>query len=138
MSIFKCPVDVLNILESIRLNFFNGVANSDRKLALIGWNKILAFKKNRGLGVSSFFAINRAFLFKWIWRFIYQDFSLLVHFIQSMYGRKGGLENSYSLPKRNSPWLDIIREVRRISLKGIDLLCFVKTKVGNGETSSFW
>ena len=36
MSIFKCPMDVLNSLESIRQNFFNGVTNLDNRLALIG------------------------------------------------------------------------------------------------------
>nr|GFC16457.1 RNA-directed DNA polymerase, eukaryota [Tanacetum cinerariifolium] len=35
MSIFKCPMSVLKLLESTRHNFFNGVTNSDRRLALI-------------------------------------------------------------------------------------------------------
>ncbi|GKA04200.1 RNA-directed DNA polymerase, eukaryota [Tanacetum coccineum] len=49
MSIFKCPMGVLNLLESIRPNFFNGVANSDKRLAMIGWKKVLASKKMEGL-----------------------------------------------------------------------------------------
>nr|GEV73961.1 RNA-directed DNA polymerase, eukaryota [Tanacetum cinerariifolium] len=53
MSIFKYPMGVLNLLESIRQNFFNGVANSDKRLAMIGWKKVLASKKNGGLGVSN-------------------------------------------------------------------------------------
>ncbi|GKD79600.1 RNA-directed DNA polymerase, eukaryota, partial [Tanacetum coccineum] len=65
MSIFKCPMGVLKILKSIRRNLFNGVANSDRNLSLIGWKNILASKKNGELGVLSFFALNRALLFKW-------------------------------------------------------------------------
>ncbi|GJR14561.1 RNA-directed DNA polymerase, eukaryota [Tanacetum coccineum] len=65
MSIFKCPMGVLKILKSIRRNLFNGVANSDRNLSLIGWKNILASKKNGGLGVLSFFALNCALLFKW-------------------------------------------------------------------------
>ncbi|GKB86217.1 RNA-directed DNA polymerase, eukaryota, partial [Tanacetum coccineum] len=112
MSIFKCPMDVLKLLESIRQNFFNGVSNSDRRLALIGWDKIMAFKKNDGLGVSSFFALNRALIFKWIWRFISNGFFLWARFIQAIYGSKGALDYSHDIPLRNSPWLDIIREVR--------------------------
>ncbi|GJV31815.1 hypothetical protein Tco_1392215 [Tanacetum coccineum] len=42
MSSSKCPMGVISNLESIRHNFFNGVTNSDRKLALIGWQKVLA------------------------------------------------------------------------------------------------
>ncbi|GKE24983.1 hypothetical protein Tco_1436495 [Tanacetum coccineum] len=82
MSIFKCPMGVLNLLESIRQNFFNGVANSDKILALIGWKKVFASMKNGGLGVSSFFALNRALLFKWIWRFISHGPSLWSHLLR--------------------------------------------------------
>nr|GFB25252.1 RNA-directed DNA polymerase, eukaryota [Tanacetum cinerariifolium] len=68
--ISKVPIGVLNHLESIRRNFFYGVDGSDRKLAWIGWNMVLTSKRNGGLGVSSFFAYNRALLFKWVWRFL--------------------------------------------------------------------
>ncbi|GJY52216.1 reverse transcriptase domain-containing protein [Tanacetum coccineum] len=50
MSIFKVPIGVLNKLESIRRNFFNGVDGSVRKTTWIRWNKVLASKKKRGLG----------------------------------------------------------------------------------------
>ncbi|GJS09155.1 hypothetical protein Tco_0365951 [Tanacetum coccineum] len=98
-------VGVLKLLESIRRNFFNGVANSDKKLTLIGWKNILASKKNGGLG--------------------------------AIYGTKGALDISISLPSRCSPWLNILRKFRRLSQKGTDLFSFVK-KVGNGEGTSFW
>ncbi|GJY61617.1 RNA-directed DNA polymerase, eukaryota, reverse transcriptase zinc-binding domain protein, partial [Tanacetum coccineum] len=48
MSIFKVPMSILNKMEATRRNFFNGVENSDRRLSLISWKKILAFKKNGG------------------------------------------------------------------------------------------
>ncbi|GKA64624.1 hypothetical protein Tco_0764331 [Tanacetum coccineum] len=51
---------------------------------------------------------------------------------------KGALDNSHNIPKRNSHWLDIIREVKRLSYKGIDLSSFMKKKVSNGECTSFW
>nr|GEX19500.1 ribonuclease H-like domain-containing protein [Tanacetum cinerariifolium] len=35
-------------------------------------------------------------------------------------------------------WIDIVREVRKLSIKGIDLLSLIKKKVGNGEATSFW
>ncbi|GKD17631.1 RNA-directed DNA polymerase, eukaryota [Tanacetum coccineum] len=58
MSIFKVPSGVLKLLESIRISLFNGVDESERKMALISWNKVLAFKKYGGLRVSSFYALN--------------------------------------------------------------------------------
>ncbi|GJZ09593.1 RNA-directed DNA polymerase, eukaryota [Tanacetum coccineum] len=54
MSIFKCPMRVLKSLESIRRNFFNGVTNSERKLALIGWKKVMASKKMENLAFQVF------------------------------------------------------------------------------------
>ncbi|GJY08314.1 RNA-directed DNA polymerase, eukaryota, reverse transcriptase zinc-binding domain protein, partial [Tanacetum coccineum] len=100
-------------------------------------DKVLASKKYGGLGVSSFFAFNRALLFKWIWRFLRQGSSLWVRFIKAIYGDKGTIDSFDSISRR-SPWLDIIRESLTLTKKGIDLLDFVRKKVGNGEDSLFW
>nr|GEY93703.1 hypothetical protein [Tanacetum cinerariifolium] len=70
MSIYKVPLGVLNNMESIRRKFFNGIDKDEKKMSMIGWNKILASKKKGVLGVSSFFALNRALLLKWIWSII--------------------------------------------------------------------
>ncbi|GJX95271.1 RNA-directed DNA polymerase, eukaryota, reverse transcriptase zinc-binding domain protein [Tanacetum coccineum] len=51
------PKGVLSKMESIRRNFFNGVENAEKKMSLIGWNKILASKKSGGLGVSTIYGI---------------------------------------------------------------------------------
>ncbi|GJU81317.1 hypothetical protein Tco_1283682 [Tanacetum coccineum] len=109
-------------MESIRRNFFNGVENAEKKMLLIGWNKILASKKNGGLG---------ALLFKWIWQFLANGASLWSRFISAIYGIRGSLDNSSSYSRR-SPWLDIVNEVRKLASKGIDLLLLVKKKGRNG------
>ncbi|GJY56817.1 hypothetical protein Tco_0455932 [Tanacetum coccineum] len=49
MSSFKVPKGVLSKMESIRMNFFNGVENAEKKMYLISWNKFLASKQNGGL-----------------------------------------------------------------------------------------
>nr|GEY81853.1 RNA-directed DNA polymerase, eukaryota [Tanacetum cinerariifolium] len=51
MSSFKVRINVLNILESIRRKFFNGIEGNERKLAFISWDTVLASKKYGGLGV---------------------------------------------------------------------------------------
>nr|GEV85076.1 hypothetical protein [Tanacetum cinerariifolium] len=101
--------------------------------------------KLMGIGISqdvvasaaSFFAMNRALLFKWVWRFIANGSSLWSRFITAIHGIHGALDCPLSFFKR-SPWIDIVREVRKLSIKGIDLLSLIKKKVGNGETTSFW
>nr|GEY59888.1 RNA-directed DNA polymerase, eukaryota [Tanacetum cinerariifolium] len=86
MSIFKVPKGILKSMEAIRSNFFNGIDYTVKKITWAAWDKILASKKNGGLGVSSFHALNRALLLKWVWRFISQDGSLWFHIIQALYG----------------------------------------------------
>ncbi|GJR71570.1 RNA-directed DNA polymerase, eukaryota [Tanacetum coccineum] len=125
MSSFKVPISVLKKIESIRRNFFNGVDNAEKKMSLISWKKVLASKKNGGLGVSSFFAMNHALLFKWVWRFIANGSSLWSHFTTTIHGIHGALDCPLSFSKC-SPWIDIVREVRKLSIKGIDLLSLIK------------
>ncbi|GJZ10167.1 RNA-directed DNA polymerase, eukaryota [Tanacetum coccineum] len=84
MSIFKVPKGVLNDMEAIRSKFFNGMDPSSKKITWAAWPKVLASKKNGGLGVSSFHALNRALLLKWVWRFISQDGSLWCRVIKAL------------------------------------------------------
>lgn len=137
MSIFKVPMGVLKNMESIRIIFFNGDGSSNRKMAWVCWDKVLASKKKGGLGVSSFFALNRALLFKWVWRFISQGSSLWSRFIKAIHGVRGALDCS-NLSSRASPWLDIIRELNSLKSKGVDLMTLVRKKVGNGVDTLFW
>ncbi|GKD27399.1 hypothetical protein Tco_1233613 [Tanacetum coccineum] len=81
------------------------------------WNKVLASKKNGGLGVSSLFAL----LFKWVWRFITQGSSLWARFIKAIHDVRGTLSSSSASSKR-SLWLDIIREMDSLKNKEIDLM----------------
>ncbi|GKF72831.1 hypothetical protein Tco_0208945, partial [Tanacetum coccineum] len=76
MQQLKVSKGVLKTMESIRSKFFNGVDSSDRKISWVAWDNVLASKLNGGLGVSSFFPLNRALLLKWVWRFISGDGSL--------------------------------------------------------------
>nr|GEU74675.1 RNA-directed DNA polymerase, eukaryota, reverse transcriptase zinc-binding domain protein [Tanacetum cinerariifolium] len=110
-STFVSPISFLGVkvggLMSKRSSWDEVI---DRKLALVDWQEVLAFKKNGGLGVSSFFAF-RALLFKWIWRFIYQDTSLWFRVIQAMYGKKG---------------IDLFSFVKK-KLAMVRILCFRKS-----------
>ncbi|GJZ15979.1 RNA-directed DNA polymerase, eukaryota, reverse transcriptase zinc-binding domain protein [Tanacetum coccineum] len=121
-----------------RLTLIKFVLNgSKRKLEMISWNKALALKKYGGLGILSFFAFNRALLFKWILRFFSQSSSLWARFIKAIYGERGAIDSFESIARR-SPWLNIVRETKSLKNKGIDLLAFVCKKVGNGEDTFFW
>ncbi|GJR29260.1 RNA-directed DNA polymerase, eukaryota [Tanacetum coccineum] len=98
---------------------------------------LLVGSRKRRSGVSSFFALNRALLFKWVWRFVSQESSLWSRFIKSIYGGSGFLDRT--IPTlRQSIWLDILKEVANLKNKGIDLMSYCRKKVGNGADTIFW
>ncbi|GJT21453.1 RNA-directed DNA polymerase, eukaryota [Tanacetum coccineum] len=134
MSIFKVPKGVLKTMESIRSKFFNGVDSSDRKISWVAWDNVLASKLNGGLGVSSFFALNRALLLKWVWRFISGDGSLWCKVIQAIYG------SQFDLHVTNQPsiWCSILREVKSLKDSGFDFSSHCKKRIGDGSCTSFW
>ncbi|GKB99789.1 RNA-directed DNA polymerase, eukaryota, nucleotide-binding alpha-beta plait domain protein [Tanacetum coccineum] len=80
----------------------------EKKISWIAWDKVLASKKKGGLGVSSYFALNRALLLKWVWRFVSQDDSLWFRVIQAVHGDK---IDSHSV-RKVSIWSSILKEVQ--------------------------
>ncbi|GKA96677.1 RNA-directed DNA polymerase, eukaryota [Tanacetum coccineum] len=114
-------------MESIRRKFFNGIHGDEKKVTWVKWSKVLAAKKHGGLGVSSYYALNRALLFKWVWRFISQDNSLWFHFVSSMHVSQIQKLSSYN----SSIWNAIIREVRVLKSLGVDLISHCKKRVVN-------
>ncbi|GJW49663.1 RNA-directed DNA polymerase, eukaryota [Tanacetum coccineum] len=137
MSLFKVPSQVLKKMEAIRSHFFNGAEAHENKMCWVKWNRVLASKEKGGLGVSSYFALNRALMIKWTWRFRNDGNSLWSKFIRAMYGSDGKLRKHVN---RSHPsiWLDIVNEVHNLKNKNLDILSLMKKKIGNGSDTSFW
>nr|GFC22829.1 RNA-directed DNA polymerase, eukaryota, reverse transcriptase zinc-binding domain protein [Tanacetum cinerariifolium] len=123
LSKWKVPKGVLKTMESIRNSFFNGADPSNKKITWAAWNKVLAAKKNGGLGVSSFHALNRALLLKWVWRFVSQDGSLWYQVIQAIHGPS--IESHTSQVSSN--WCSILRELEVLKSKGFNFLSKVQS-----------
>nr|GEW89276.1 RNA-directed DNA polymerase, eukaryota [Tanacetum cinerariifolium] len=96
-SIFKVPQGVLEHLESHRSSFLRGVVLDDRKEIWFSWDIVVASKEVRGLGMSSVFAMNRALIFKWVWRFKYQREALWVSVVKSIHRPCGNLDRDIFL-----------------------------------------
>ncbi|GJV22037.1 hypothetical protein Tco_1371057 [Tanacetum coccineum] len=81
--------------------------------------------------------MNRALMFKWVWRFKSDNTSLWANFIKAMHGKDDLLGKSIKslFP---SIWLDIIRDLANLKNQGIDLLGLFMKKIGNGLDTSFW
>nr|GEV89717.1 RNA-directed DNA polymerase, eukaryota, reverse transcriptase zinc-binding domain protein [Tanacetum cinerariifolium] len=93
MSIFKVPMKVLHRMEPIRSHLFNGMDLGSKKSIWVKWNNVLASKEKGGLGVSSLYALNRARMFKWIWRFTTHKSSLWARVIKAIHG-DGGFQDA--------------------------------------------
>ncbi|GJR51854.1 RNA-directed DNA polymerase, eukaryota [Tanacetum coccineum] len=137
LSLFKAPSGILKTLESIRRNFFNGLDGSSKKISWVNWNKVIAPKDKGGLGVSSLYALNRSLLFKWIWRFLTQGSSLWARVIKAIHGEDGNI-GSKCKGGSKSCWSSIVSEVKTLENKGIDLMQFLKIKIGNGDSIRLW
>ncbi|GJT19431.1 RNA-directed DNA polymerase, eukaryota, reverse transcriptase zinc-binding domain protein [Tanacetum coccineum] len=131
------PMKILQRMESIRSHFFNGSDPLDKKPTWVKWTNVLASKDTGGLGISSLYALNRALMFKWVWRFLSQNSSLWANVIKSIHGDHGKIgkqvKASYS-----SIWLDIVKEVDLLKKRGLNLLSFIHKKLGNGSNTLFW
>nr|GEU79406.1 hypothetical protein [Tanacetum cinerariifolium] len=134
MSLYKAPSGVLKSMEAIRSRFFNGADSSKKKITWVAWDKVLASKNNGGLGVSSFYALNRALLLKWVRRFVSQGGSLWCRVIQVIYG------SSIDLHPNNlaSNWCLIVRELNLIKDNGFDFISHCKKRIRDGSRTSFW
>nr|GEW55415.1 RNA-directed DNA polymerase, eukaryota, reverse transcriptase zinc-binding domain protein [Tanacetum cinerariifolium] len=70
MSIYLMPVSIRKKLESFRNKCFIGGDLDDKKMTWVKWERILASKKDGGIGISSIFELNIGLVFKWIWRIL--------------------------------------------------------------------
>ncbi|GJU61200.1 RNA-directed DNA polymerase, eukaryota, reverse transcriptase zinc-binding domain protein [Tanacetum coccineum] len=137
MSIFKVPMKVLHRMESIRCHFCNGIELNSKKAIWVKWNMVLAAKDRGGLGVSSLYALNRALMFKWVWRFSSQKDSLWARVIKAIHGIDGKIGGDANFGYK-SIWSTLIQEMESLKKKDIDLFSYMQKKLGNGVDTSFW
>ncbi|GJW02620.1 RNA-directed DNA polymerase, eukaryota, reverse transcriptase zinc-binding domain protein [Tanacetum coccineum] len=138
MSMFKVPEGILSHLEKLRNNFFLGADPDKRKITWVSWKKVLAHKNQGGLGVNSFYALNLALMFKWIWRFLTASSCLWISVIKSIHGNSGGLENLPSYCGPISTWSRSVNATNKLKEKGVDLMKYCKLVIGNGNATRFW
>ncbi|GJT78029.1 RNA-directed DNA polymerase, eukaryota, reverse transcriptase zinc-binding domain protein [Tanacetum coccineum] len=130
-------IGVLQRMESIRAHFYDGVELGSKKPIWVKWKNVLASKHKGGLRVSSLFALNRALMFKWVWRFFSQSFSLWARVVKAIHGGDGKIGKK-AKSTFSSLWLDIVHEVELLKDRCIDLISFIHKKLGNGADTLFW
>nr|GEU51803.1 RNA-directed DNA polymerase, eukaryota, reverse transcriptase zinc-binding domain protein [Tanacetum cinerariifolium] len=94
-------------------------------------NKVLAAKQFGGLGVSSLFSLNRALLFRWVWRFISRDKALWCRFISVVHGP------SFQIRSGPSLWRTITSEVSVLKAQELNKSISVAEKLQHSVEISF-
>ncbi|XP_022007306.1 uncharacterized protein LOC110906491 [Helianthus annuus] len=85
ISLYKCPIGVLKILEGLRRKFLWGGCNSNNKIRWVKWEKIVASKDFGGLSIGNIRDLNLALLVKWWWRLKMEPENLWVKVIKSIH-----------------------------------------------------
>nr|GEU66210.1 RNA-directed DNA polymerase, eukaryota, reverse transcriptase zinc-binding domain protein [Tanacetum cinerariifolium] len=137
MSVFRAPLSVLRVLESIWSHFFNGHELKSKKSTWVKWNNVLASKKKGGLGVSSLYALNRGFMCKWLWRFYNHNTSLWARVIKAIH-RDDESMGKHVKAGTQSCWMAIVNEITVLKKHGINIFDFMRIKLGNGDKIAFW
>nr|GEX96239.1 RNA-directed DNA polymerase, eukaryota, reverse transcriptase zinc-binding domain protein [Tanacetum cinerariifolium] len=91
-------------------------------------------KVMEAIRVSSFCALNRALLLKWVWRFVSQDGSFWYKTIRALYGSSVESHPTHL----SSNWCSVVRELHHLKEKGFDFWSHCKKRIRNGINTRFW
>ncbi|GKE77645.1 hypothetical protein Tco_1543765, partial [Tanacetum coccineum] len=95
---------------------FSGVDLNSKKSIWVKWSKVLCSKEKGGLGVSSLYALNRALMCKWVWRFTTQKNLLWTRVIKAIHGEDGKNGSGFKVGYK-SIWRSILQEVETLKIK---------------------
>ena len=87
-------------MEKIKRDFLWGGGVFVQKPHLLRWKMVCLEKKKGRLGVRNLFAMNKAFLCKWSWRYAKERETLWKQVINQKYGEDDGGWCSYEVSER--------------------------------------
>ncbi|GJU21172.1 RNA-directed DNA polymerase, eukaryota, reverse transcriptase zinc-binding domain protein [Tanacetum coccineum] len=119
------------------VSFFNGIELNSKKSVWVKWSNVLSSKEKGGLGISSLYALNRALMFKWVWRFTTQKGSLWASVDKAIHDVDGKIDSG-SKNGHNSIGRVIVQEMEAFKAQGIDMFSCMQKKLCNSANTSFW
>lgn len=87
VSLFKCPMLVLNRLEKLQRNFLWQGNEPKIKFHLVDWKSVCKPRNKEGLGIKPLVHMKRAPLGKWLWKLARKG---------AIYGLRWSLQNTSS------------------------------------------
>nr|GEW45914.1 RNA-directed DNA polymerase, eukaryota [Tanacetum cinerariifolium] len=92
----------------------------------------LGTKVGGDLSLSSLYALNRGLMIKWLWRLYAQNTSLWVRVVKAIHGEDGKAGQNIS-SRSYSCWLNIVKVVSILQAKGVNVMNYVRLKLGGAE-----
>ncbi|GKB05904.1 RNA-directed DNA polymerase, eukaryota, reverse transcriptase zinc-binding domain protein [Tanacetum coccineum] len=102
------------------------------------WQKVIADKKDGGLGVGSIKAKNLSLLGKWRWQFLNEKDALWSKVISKIYGSDGGFDVRRGSRQKSSIWGSIIGSCSELNQFDISLSNLIVKKISSGSQTLFW
>ncbi|XP_071713248.1 uncharacterized protein [Rutidosis leptorrhynchoides] len=139
-SFFRAPQSVIQILESVRHDFFWGGSDSGSKMAWVKWDCVISPFEHGGLNLGSLKSKNLALLGKWWWRFKSEANSLWVKLIRSIHGPDGGLglEGNTLRSQTSGIWHNIVAAGNFLESMDILFRASFNKIVNDGSSMLFW
>ncbi|XP_021995809.1 uncharacterized protein LOC110892992 [Helianthus annuus] len=137
-SLFSAPVHVIKYLEKVRRQFLWGGCLEKNKMCWVPWFKVVAPKKQGGLGIGSLASMNKAMMVKWIVKFRNEFTHLWARVIMAIHGRN---RNYPSIPVMNSisgVWKNIVQLGKGANLNLSDVESRLEVQLGCGNKTFFW
>ncbi|KAJ0511208.1 putative RNA-directed DNA polymerase [Helianthus annuus] len=138
LSLFNAPIQVIKQLEKIRRKFLWGGCLEKNKISWVPWFKVVAPKKDGGLGIGSLASTNKALMTKWCVRFKNENDSLWARVISAIHG---GPRCQNFIPLKSSiggVWKSIVNMGRLTHNQPFKVQDRLTPKVGNGDKILFW
>ncbi|XP_021734157.1 uncharacterized protein LOC110700882 [Chenopodium quinoa] len=131
MQCFKLPESVIGNITSLCRNFWWGQKGSERKLALISWEKLCKSKREGGIGFRDLRAFNCALLARQFWRIATNPNSLAGRILKGKYFQRSTIWDAKVPPNASYTWRSII-SARDLVVEGSSWL------IGNGKSVRLW
>lgn len=131
MQCFKLPESVLNNLTAMCRNFWWGQQGEERKLALIGWEKLCNSKDSGGVGMRDLGAFNLALLAKQCWQLVDNPLSFAATVLRGKYFPRSTFWEASIPPNTSYTWRSIM-SARELLKEGSRWI------LGDGRTVRFW
>ncbi|KAJ0555729.1 putative reverse transcriptase zinc-binding domain-containing protein [Helianthus annuus] len=137
-SLYKDPCTVINDLEAKIKRFLWGGEDGNKKLHWVAWNTVTLPKKQGGLGISRLKNSNISLLSKWGWRLKTDKNKLWVKVIEAIHKTRFNWEFIPARKSLGGVWCNIAGVLSKTVVGGRPLRNFFKSKIGNGNNTSFW